>query len=84
YSYGEYANKTYIQNVLKTFNLSTDKNIKILDIKGYQQTTYYTCGPSAVMSLLNYYGVLKYSQMNHQTELEIAKQMCTNDDYGTT
>ncbi|ABI82363.1 peptidase C39 family protein [Francisella tularensis] len=84
YSYGEYANKTYIQNVVKTFNLSTDKNIKILDIKGYQQTTDYTCGPSAVMSLLNYYGVLKDSQMNHQTELEIAKQMGTNDDYGTT
>ncbi|AJI54606.1 peptidase C39 family protein [Francisella philomiragia] len=84
YSSGEYANKTYIENVVKTFDLSTDKNIKILDIKDHQQTTDYTCGPSAVMSLLNYYGVLKDSQMDHQMELQIAKEMGTNDDYGTT
>lgn len=39
YSSGKYANKTYIGKVVKTFDLSTDKNIKILDIKDHQQTT---------------------------------------------
>ncbi|MDE4965910.1 peptidase C39 family protein, partial [Francisella tularensis subsp. holarctica] len=72
-----------IQNVVITFNLSSDKFIYLLDIKGYQQTTDYTCGTSAVMSLLNYYGVLKDSQMNNHTELELAKQMGTNDVFGS-
>lgn len=29
-------------------------------------------------------GLIKDLQMNHQTELQIAKEMGTNDDYGTT
>ena len=73
YGYQKYANKTYIDNVVKTFGLASDSNLKILDIKGYQQSTDYTCGLSAVMSLLNYYGAIKDLQMNHQTELQIAK-----------
>lgn len=78
------ANDKYMQNVANTFNLSSSKNLKLLDIKDHQQTTDYTCGPSAVMSLLNYYGKLEDSQMNHATELKLAKEMGTNDDYGTT
>jgi predicted double-glycine peptidase len=84
FSYKKYVNKNYNENVVKAFNLSTDKGLKLLDVKGYQQTTDYTCGPSAIMSLLNYYGVIKDSDMDKQTELKIAKEMGTNDDYGTT
>ncbi|AIT09316.1 hypothetical protein LO80_04595 [Candidatus Francisella endociliophora] len=83
YASGNYANDTYINNVVKTFGLPSNQNIKLLDIKDHQQTTDYTCGPAAVMSLLNYYGMLKDSQMNHATELKIAKEMDTDEDYGT-
>lgn len=84
YASGNYANDTYINNVVKTFGLPSNQNVKILDIKDHQQTTDYTCGPAVVMSLLNYYGVLKDSQMNHVTELKIAKEMGTDESYGTT
>jgi len=80
----EYVANGSLKNVVKTFGLPNDKNIKLLDIKDHQQTTDYTCGPAAVMSLLNYYGKLDDSKMNHATELELAKEMGTNDDYGTT
>ena len=53
----------YIQNVANTFNLSSSKNLSFSILKDHQQTTDYTCGPSAVMSLLNYYGKLEDSQM---------------------
>ncbi|MGQ4004888.1 C39 family peptidase [Francisellaceae bacterium CB300] len=74
----------FVDGIVKTFNLSSDKNIKMLNIKDYQQTTDITCGPAAVMSLLHYYGMLKDSDMNSKTELRIAKEMGTNEEYGTT
>ena len=83
----EYANKSYtdyIDGIVKTFNLSSDKNLKMLGVQDYQQTTDITCGPAAVMSLLHYYGTLKDSDMNSKTELRIAKEMGTNEDDGTT
>ncbi len=48
-----------------------------LGVKGYQQTTYYTCGPAAVMSLLHWYGKLPASAMTATTEMRIAKEMGT-------
>jgi hypothetical protein len=50
---------------------------------GYQQTTGYTCGPSAVMSVLAYYGALNASELNHATEMRIAAEMGTNPANGT-
>lgn len=48
-----------------------------LGIKGYQQTTDYTCGPAAVMSLLRWYGKLPASDMTPTTEMRIAAEMGT-------
>ena len=50
-----------------------------LGVKGYQQTTDYTCGPAAVMSLLRWYNVLSDQSLNHDTEMLIAKEMGTGD-----
>lgn len=50
-----------------------------LGVKGYQQTTDYTCGPAAVMSLLRWYNILSSQSMNHTTEMAIAKEMGTGD-----
>ena len=48
-----------------------------LGVKGYQQTTDYTCGPAAVMSLLRWYGKLASTDMNAATEMRIAAEMGT-------
>ena len=48
----------------------------LLNVKSYQQTTEYTCGPSAVLSLLNYLG-------KTGDELTIAKEMGTSTSTGT-
>ena len=50
-----------------------------LGVKGYQQTTEYTCAPAAVMSLLHWYGLLADSELNAATELRIAREMGTGD-----
>lgn len=50
-----------------------------LGVKGYQQTTDYTCGPAAVMSLLHWYNVLDDQAMNHDREMLIAQEMGTGD-----
>ena len=49
----------------------------ILPITGYQQTTEYTCGPAAVVTLLNYYG-------RQGDEMTIASEMGTSTTKGTT
>lgn len=48
-----------------------------LGVKGYQQTTDYTCGPAAVMSLLHWYQLLSDAEMNHDTEMRLAREMGT-------
>ena len=48
----------------------------LLDVNSYQQTTEYTCGPSAVLSLLNYLG-------KTGDEMTIAKEMGTSTSIGT-
>lgn len=49
----------------------------MLPITGFQQTTEYTCGPAAVVTLLNYYGL-------QGDEMTIASEMGTSTTKGTT
>jgi hypothetical protein len=55
-----------------------------LGVRGYQQTTDYSCGPSSVMSLLNWYGVLSDDLMNNVTEARLISEMGTNSEVGTS
>ncbi|MDR3478418.1 MAG: peptidase C39 family protein [Gammaproteobacteria bacterium] len=57
-----------------------------LNCKSYHQTTNYTCGPAAIMTLMSYYGKLSPREMNRTTEMRIAAEMGakTGDDGGTT
>ena len=48
-----------------------------LGVKGYQQTTDYTCAPAAVMSLLRWYGKLGNENLTAATEMRIAAEMGT-------
>jgi hypothetical protein len=57
----------------------TTKSGVHLDCKTYHQTTDYTCGPAAVMTLLRYYGRISPSDMNQKTELRIALEMGATD-----
>jgi hypothetical protein len=50
-----------------------------LGVKGYQQTTDYTCAPAAVMSLLHWYKFLPAQELTAQTEMRIAREMGTRD-----
>ncbi|MFC4893105.1 peptidase C39 family protein [Pseudofrancisella aestuarii] len=84
YSYQNFADKKMIEQVVKTFDLPSDKNITMLNIQDYQQTTDYTCGPAAIMTLMHYYGLLKDSDMNKETEIKIAEELKIDNDYGTT
>jgi hypothetical protein len=55
----------------------TRPGFTILPISAYQQTTEYTCGPAAVVTLLNYYGL-------KGDEMTIASEMGTSTTKGTT
>jgi hypothetical protein len=55
--------------------VSNPKDSIHLDCQTYYQTTNYTCGPAAVMTLLRFYGKLSAAQMNPKTELRIALEM---------
>ncbi len=48
-----------------------------LSVKSYQQTTEYTCGPAAVISLLHFYG-------KEGDEMTIASEMGTSTTTGTS
>ena len=74
----------YSSHIAHFYGLKSDKNLTILNVKGYQQTEDYTCGPASIMSLMYYYGMLKDKEMNHETEVRIAKEMGTSEDSGTT
>lgn len=80
---GAVASESYRNQIAHFFNLKSVHNFTLLTVKGYQQTENYTCGPASVMSLMNYYGMLKDDQMTKATELQISKEMGTNDDVGT-
>ena len=51
--------------------------LTLLPIRSYQQTTEYTCGPAAVITLLRYYG-------KDGDEMTIAREMGTSTTTGTT
>ena len=46
-----------------------------LKCPAYHQTTNYTCGPAAVMTIMRYYGKLGSGELNKDTELRIANEM---------
>lgn len=48
---------------------------RTLSCKAYRQTTSFTCGPSVVMSLMNYYGKLTTNKMTRETEMRISREM---------
>lgn len=53
------------------------QGLTLLNLTAVQQTTDYTCGPAAVLSLLRFYG-------RDGDEMQLARQMGTNDKVGTT
>lgn len=61
------------------YEMSNNPFYLSLGVKGYQQTTDYTCGPAAVMSLMRWYGLLNDQQMNHDLEMRIALEMGTGN-----
>ena len=56
---------------------STDSRIILAHYPTYQQTKENTCGPAAALTVLYYFGVKDY------TELELAREMRTKPDVGT-
>ncbi len=90
-SSASYANNTLAFNTDQAFdgtwNIQTQyakfyKKIKNVDfipnLKGYQQTTDYTCGPAALLSLAKFYG-LPGVEENAKTEMRIAQELGTRD-----
>jgi hypothetical protein len=71
------------QGARNFFKIQPDHQVTFLPIKGYQQVLDYTCGPSAVMSLLHYYKKLSDEQMNATTEKKIADEMGSTELHGT-
>jgi hypothetical protein len=59
-------------------------NTLALDCKTYHQTTNYTCGPAAVMTLMYFYKKYSDSDMNPRTELHIALEMGATETGTTT
>lgn len=60
------------------YDLKPNKYFVSLGVKGYQQTTPWTCGAAATMSLLRWYNVLTDADLTHATEMRIAKEMGMN------
>ena len=59
--------------------LNSSPNVDFIPgLKAYQQTTDYTCGPSALLSLAKFYG-LPGIEENAETEMRIAKEVGTRD-----
>jgi predicted double-glycine peptidase len=80
----KFADENYKNEVIKTFNLKSNQKLTLLDIKGYQQSTDYTCAAAAVMSILKYYGVFSDNDLNTVTEMKISHEMGTSSEKGTT
>lgn len=66
------------------YQLPPGKQFIRLNVKGYQQTLDYTCGPAAVMSLLHFYNKLSTAELTPATERRIAKEMGTSPASGTS
>jgi hypothetical protein len=70
----------YENYTLQTDKRNTNNNFVLPNSTSYQQTTYYTCGPAIVMSLMYHYGMLNAKDLNRNTELRIAREMGTTMD----
>ncbi|MEI6061116.1 MAG: C39 family peptidase [Bacteroidota bacterium] len=64
----------YVLNLKKE---ATRPGFTLLNAESYQQTTEYTCGPAAALSLLRYFG-------KDGVEMTIASEMGTSSTTGTT
>ena len=62
--------------VIDVVNVAPRPGLTLLRLDSYQQTTEYTCGPAAVVSLLKYHGV-------SGDEMTIAAEMGTSSTVGT-
>jgi hypothetical protein len=59
--------------------LSTSQNVDFIpNLRGYQQTTDFTCGPAALLSLAKFYGLPNIEE-NAKTEMQISKESGTRD-----
>jgi len=67
-------NEYFVTNIKKH---QPSPGLTLLDVKSYQQTTEYTCGPSSVITVLNYY-------KRTGNEMKIASEMGTDTTTGTT
>lgn len=76
-----HANSTGARNF---YALKPSPRFIHLNIKGYQQTEDYTCGPAAVMTILRYYNKVTDAQMTKATELRIAQEMGSSSKVGTS
>ncbi|MFZ4546560.1 MAG: C39 family peptidase [Bacteroidales bacterium] len=63
----------YISNIKPSHS---PEGLTFLNVDSYQQTTEYTCGPAAVLSLLKFYG-------KEGDEMSIASEMGTSSTIGT-
>jgi len=64
---------------IDTATLSTSENVDFIpNLTAYQQTTDYTCGPAAVLSLAKFYGLPDIEE-DAKTEMRIAQEMGTRD-----
>lgn len=67
------AIRYYVTNIRPSYPV---KGLTFLNVNPYMQTTEYTCGPAAVVSLLRYYG-------REGNEMSIASEMGTSSVVGT-
>jgi len=56
--------------------LKSGESLTFLNLRAYQQTTSYTCGPCCALTLMSYYG-------QKGDELKIAEEMGTSKEKGT-
>ncbi|VVB71995.1 Peptidase_C39 like family protein [uncultured archaeon] len=64
---------------IDTAILSASPNVDFIsNFKAYQQTTDYTCGPAALLSLAEFYGLPNIKE-NAKTEMRIAQELGTRD-----
>lgn len=66
------------------YELTPHEKFISLGVKGYQQTTYYTCGPAAVMSLMRWHNMLTDADLTPATEMRIAGEMNAKNSSGTS
>ena len=64
---------------IDTAILSTSQNVDFIpNLTAYQQTTDYTCGPAALLSLAKFYGLPDIRE-DAKTEMRMAHELGTRD-----